>query len=121
LTAGFGLGYPEIEILFQIEGDAGADMSRAEASTGAAHGAVSLASLRPGAWGRIDSVDSSSPVGRRLEDLGFLPRTEIHVLRSAPLGDPVIYELRGYRLCLRRSEASRVRVVPIDPQSGAAP
>jgi ferrous iron transport protein A len=96
-------------------------MSRAEASRSASHGAVSLASLRPGAWGRIESVDSSSPVGRRLEDLGFLPRTQIHVLRNAPLGDPVIYELRGYRLCLRRSEANRVMVVPIDPGPGAAP
>jgi Fe2+ transport system protein FeoA len=32
------------------------------------------------------------------------------VLRRAPLGDPVEYELRGYRLCLRRTEAMRIRV-----------
>lgn len=95
-------------------------MSRFEAPRSASPGAVSLASLRSGAWGQIESVDTSSPVGRRLEDLGFLPRTQVFVLRSAPLGDPVIYELRGYRLCLRRSEADRVMVVPVDPRPGPA-
>ena len=32
------------------------------------------------------------------------------VLRRAPLGDPVIYEIRGYRVCLRSADAARVRV-----------
>jgi ferrous iron transport protein A len=94
---------------------------RAEAPTPSSDGAVSLASLRPGASGRIASVDAASAIGRRLADLGFLPGTPVQVLRVAPLGDPVEYELRGYRLCLRRAEAARVRVVPIDPRSAAAP
>ena len=94
---------------------------RAQAPNPSVNGAVSLASLRPGACGLIDSVDTTSAIGRRLADLGFLPRTEVRVLRSAPLGDPVIYELRGYRLCLRRAEAARVLVVPVDPRPSAAP
>jgi ferrous iron transport protein A len=69
----------------------------------------------------VDSVDGSTVVGRRLADLGFLPRTQVRVLRSAPLGDPVVYELRGYRLCMRRAEAARVMVVPVDPRPPAAP
>ena len=40
--------------------------------------------------------------------------------RVTPLGDPVAYELRGYRLCLRRVDAARVRVVPTDPGPPAA-
>ena len=74
--------------------------------------AVPLASLAPGTHAVIESVDATTPIGRRLADLGFLPSTPIHVLRRAPLGDPVAYELRGYRLCLRREEALRVLVVP---------
>ena len=31
----------------------------------------------------------------RLEHVGFLPGTEVHVERRAPLGDPTVYELRG--------------------------
>lgn len=96
-------------------------MSRAQAPSPSSRGAVSLASLPPGACGLIESVDASTPVGRRLADLGFLPRTQVRVLRCAPLGDPTVYELRGYRLCMRRSEAARVLVVPIDPRPSAAP
>ena len=69
-----------------------------------------LADLEPGSDARIESVDAGSPIGRRLLDLGFVPGTAVRVLRRAPLGDPVEYELRGYRLCLRRTEARRVRV-----------
>ena len=42
--------------------------------------------------------------------MGFLPDTPVSLIRRAPMGDPGIYELRGYQLCLRRSEASRIRV-----------
>jgi Fe2+ transport system protein FeoA len=29
---------------------------------------------------------------------------------AAPLGDPLEYEVRGYRLCMRRSEAEQIQV-----------
>ena len=49
----------------------------------------------------------------RLEHVGFLPGTEVHVERRAPLGDPTVYELRGYRLGLRRESAELVEVEPV--------
>ncbi len=69
-----------------------------------------LSELSPGQEATIVSVDDTGPVGRRLLDLGLLPGTHVRALRHAPLGDPGIYELRGYRLCLRRSESERVQV-----------
>jgi ferrous iron transport protein A len=72
--------------------------------------AVALADLEPGSDARVEAVDPGSAIGRRLLDLGFVPGTGVRVVRRAPLGDPVEYELRGYRLCLRRSEALRIRV-----------
>ena len=71
---------------------------------------TSLADLEPGACVRVAAVDAGSAIGRRLEDLGFVTGTPVRVVRRAPLGDPVEYELRGYRLCLRRSEALRIQV-----------
>lgn len=59
------------------------------------------------------AVDSASPIGRRLLELGFRPGTPLRVIRRAPLGDPTTYELRGSRFCLRRGEAERVAVDPI--------
>jgi len=72
----------------------------------------SLADVLPGSSARVVAVDPQSPIGRRLLDLGFVAGTVVRVLRRAPLGDPVEYELRGYRVCLRRSEASRIAVEP---------
>jgi Fe2+ transport system protein FeoA len=70
----------------------------------------SLAELRPGATGIVIDIEQTGPVGKRLMDLGLLPNTPIKVLRRAPLGDPSVYELRGYRLCLRRVDAARVSI-----------
>ena len=69
-----------------------------------------LSELAPGQEATIVSIDDSGPVGRRLLDLGLLPGTPVRALRHAPLGDPGVYELRGYRLCLRRTESERVQV-----------
>jgi ferrous iron transport protein A len=71
---------------------------------------LSLADVAPGSCARVVAVDPQSQIGRRLLDLGFVPGTELRVIRRAPLGDPVEYELRGYRVCLRRSEALRIQV-----------
>ena len=69
-----------------------------------------LSELRPSQEADVVEVDVSVAAGRRLLDLGFLPETPLRVLRRAPLGDPVIYEIRGYRVCLRSADAARVRV-----------
>jgi Fe2+ transport system protein FeoA len=71
---------------------------------------VSLATLEPGSVAVILDVDRTSAEGQRLLDLGFVPDTEVRVLKRAPLGDPMVYFLRGTHLCLRSSEAARVRV-----------
>ena len=71
---------------------------------------ASLSGLLPNQEAIIVAVDDSGPIGRRLLELGLLPGTPIRALRQAPLGDPGVYELRGYRLCLRRTESDRVQV-----------
>ncbi len=76
------------------------------------HRSLRLADLVPGAVAVIEHVDESSPLGRRLLDLGLVPETRVRLRRRAPLGDPLEFELRGYRLCLRRADAHEVRVRP---------
>lgn len=72
--------------------------------------AIGLDRLAPGERAVVRGMSSEGPIERRLLDLGLLPGTVVRALRRAPLGDPVEYELRGYRLCLRQSEARRVRI-----------
>ena len=54
--------------------------------------------------------EGTDPIARRLDDLGIRQGVAVEVIRRAPLGDPTVFELHGYQLCLRRSESSRVRV-----------
>ncbi len=75
---------------------------------------VPLSSLAPGRRATVLGVDSSTPEGRRLLELGFLPETTIRVVRRAPLGDPIAFYLRGGQICLRRSEAALIRVLAAD-------
>jgi ferrous iron transport protein A len=81
-------------------------------STRPATGTIPLCDLRPGGAGVVDEVTGDPGVGQRLRDLGFIPGTPVRVIRRAPLGDPILYELRGYRIALRRSEGRQIRVRP---------
>jgi ferrous iron transport protein A len=85
-------------------------MSRQTAEPTTAERGISLAGLEPGCVAVILEVDRTSSEGQRLLDLGFVPDTEVRVLTRAPLGDPMVYCLRGTHLCLRSTEADRVRV-----------
>jgi len=71
---------------------------------------LSLANLAPGQCGEVFAVAGSGPVSDRLRELGLTPGTAVKVLRRAPFGGPAVYDLRGYQLCLRPSEASRIRM-----------
>ncbi len=71
-----------------------------------------LCALEPGERAVVVGIDADPLVAERLLDLGFVPGTQVAVVRRAPLGDPTEYELRGYRICLRRSEGARIRVEP---------
>jgi Fe2+ transport system protein FeoA len=61
---------------------------------------------------RVLGVAGDDAIARRLADLGIRVGVEVECLRRAPLGDPSVFELCGYQLCLRRTESARVRVAP---------
>ena len=65
---------------------------------------------------RVMGVEGDDAIARRLGELGVRKGIEIEVLQRAPLGDPTLYELCGYQLCLRRTESARIRVARVaDP------
>ncbi len=71
---------------------------------------TNLAQLAMGKSGRVVWVTGTDEVSRRLLEMGFTPGAEIRLLRAAPLGDPLEFELRGYRISLRRNEAEKIEV-----------
>lgn len=50
-------------------------------------------------------------------EMGFVRGHEIKVLMAAPLKDPVKYEIMGYEVSLRRSEADLVEVEPLTDET----
>lgn len=71
---------------------------------------VPLNKLSAGQRGIVVRVGGRGPVKRRMMDMGLVPGTEVKVVRVAPLGDPVEFEVKGYSLSLRKSEAQYVIV-----------
>lgn len=69
-----------------------------------------LSTLAVGQSARIADLSGNSSFEQRLLELGFVPGTVVRVRRSSPLADPVEYEVRYNRICLRRSEAARILV-----------
>ena len=75
-----------------------------------------LSDLRVGTTSRVVGLvkdTASGPIIRRLSNLGFVPGRVVTPLRRAPLGDPVVYRVADYELCLRHHEARIVRVETI--------
>jgi len=74
-----------------------------------------LNELPPGRIARLCEPGAGREIPRRLQDLGFVPGTEVIIRRRAPLGDPVEIEIRGYRLCLRCAQLDTLRVELVAP------
>ncbi|MCS6884326.1 MAG: ferrous iron transport protein A [Acidobacteriota bacterium] len=61
-------------------------------------------------WYRIAGVEASNDERRRLLELGLTPGTEVCVVQEVPFGDPLIVQVRGARLALRKREAEWVKL-----------
>ncbi|MFN3822083.1 MAG: ferrous iron transport protein A [bacterium] len=63
---------------------------------------------------KVCCLEGNGTLVRRLAELGFIPGTEVKVIRRAPLNDPIEFALRGYLVSLRSEEARLVRVQPVE-------
>lgn len=69
-----------------------------------------LREIKPGHRAKIRCHHAKGAVRQRLLDLGFVPETEVEVLRKAPLGDPIECYVANYTVALRNSEADLIEV-----------
>lgn len=70
-----------------------------------------LIDLKPGESAQVVGYDPGEPAYRmKLLALGLTRGVSFKVIKSAPLGDPVEIEVRGYRLSLRKLEATTIQV-----------
>ena len=71
---------------------------------------MTLDQLKPGQMARVRKVGGQGAVRRRLMDMGVVSGVQIELLKTAPLGDPLEYRLRGYHLSLRKAEAQAIEI-----------
>ena len=72
---------------------------------------VTLNTLQPGESGVVEKITAVDPkLKLRLLELGVLKGTSVELVRYAPLGDPIEIKIRGYRLSIRKEEATSVLV-----------
>jgi len=71
---------------------------------------VSLDKLSAGQQGVVVRVGGKGPAKQRMMDMGLVPGSKVKVVRVAPLGDPIEFEVKGYNLSLRKSEAREITV-----------
>ena len=70
-----------------------------------------IENLKVGESAEVSAVrGEGTSLRRRLLDMGITPNTKVTMVRSAPLGDPIELNVRGYSLTIRRSDAALVEV-----------
>lgn len=70
-----------------------------------------LSGLKSGETGIITKVKGYGAFRKRITEMGFVPGVRVKVIKQAPFGGPVEYELMGYRVSLRKSEAELIEIV----------
>ncbi len=94
-------------------------MTKMNAAENSGDRILTLDQLEVGCCGTIENVAARNGCGQFLAEMGLTNGARVTVSGTAPLGDPIEVSVRGYRLSLRRSEASTIRVLP-SPAQGLA-
>ncbi len=71
---------------------------------------VPLGELPVGSRAMVAEVRGGGRHQRRMLDMGLVPGAEVTVIRTAPLGDPVEYRVKGTAIAMRRTDADSVMV-----------
>jgi len=72
---------------------------------------MKLSELKNHEKGIIVKIRGRGAFRKRLTEMGFVKGKEITVIKKAPLSDPIEYDILGYKISLRRSEAELVEVI----------
>lgn len=82
---------------------------------------LTLGDLHIGQDAIIRVVGGESELRHHLLDMGLTPGTEVTLRKTAPMGDPIEVELRGYELTLRLADAQKIEIDSVHATDRAAP
>lgn len=78
-----------------------------------------LATVAVGSRATVTRLEAAGPLRRRLLEMGFVPGCEIAIRNKAAFGGPIVCDVLGYRLALRREHATQIHVLPAAAEAGA--
>lgn len=72
---------------------------------------MTLFDLGQGKQGIITKVKGHGAFRKRITEMGFVKGKMVKVVKRAPLQDPIEYNIMGYEISLRRSEAKLIEII----------
>ena len=70
---------------------------------------MTLKEAKTGTTVKVRDIGDSE-LKQRLMTMGLIPGTQLKILRSAPLGDPIAIRVRSYNLAIRKADAEKIAV-----------
>lgn len=81
---------------------------------------MKLSTVKAGESVIISHIEGEGAFRARLSEMGFVTGKEVKLLYRAPIGNPIIFELMGGQISLRKDEADKIWVTTTDkPQTPA--
>ena len=71
---------------------------------------MTLDMLKNGETAVIKTVGGEGALRLRFLDMGLIPHTAVTLQKTAPMGDPIEIQVRGFSLSLRKIEAATLQV-----------
>ena len=81
---------------------------------------VPLGELPVGSRATVAEVRGGGKQQRRMLDMGLVPGAEVTVIRTAPLGNPVEYQVKGTAIAMRRADADSILVEEVQTSEVSA-
>ncbi len=71
---------------------------------------LTLKDMLPGTSATVLRLHGEGATKRRIMDMGLTKNTKVYVRKTAPLGDPIELNVRGYELSIRKADAQMIEV-----------
>ena len=81
---------------------------------------MKLSDIGAGQEAVISHIEGSGAFRARLSEMGFVTGKSVKKVFGSPVGNPIVFELMGGQIALRKSEAAKIQV-EIPAQAGAKP
>lgn len=68
----------------------------------------SLADMKIGESGVVDSINITGILRRRIIDMGLTKGSTVTIEKVAPLGDPIDVKVKDFHIAIRKSDAKNI-------------